>query len=253
MVVSVEVLCQYIGKLLDVGSFDDICLNGLQVEGTRPISSFATAVTPSLFAIEEAKREKCELLLTHHGYFLKNMNCCLTGILGNRVRALIQNDLHLLSYHLPLDAHEEFGNAWPVFKELQCRALSPFGKISQKYFGVKGEISPISVQDLYSTLSTIFKNSGTFFGRKGDEILQSLAFLPGGGHRFLREAIESGVDCFITGTVDESTWHEAIEAGICVMVFGHSCTERRGIQLLGEHLAKTFSLSHFSIVENNPY
>lgn len=245
-------ISQYCSKLLDVALFEDVCINGLQVEGTRPISLIAGAVSPSLFVIEEAAKRGAELLLTHHGLFLKNAGVAISGTLSKRVRALFRNDMHLLSYHLPLDAHQEIGNTWPILKQLGCYSLEPFGKYQNRQIGVKGLCSPIPQEKLFERLQQLFRAPGVVFGRKKESI-QSLAFVSGGGHRLLSEALDQKIDCFITGTVDESIWSQAMEGGISVMAFGHYATEKAGVQLLGEHLTKEFHIPYIFIEEANPF
>ena len=250
--VTISTLCKYISERLDVASFDDICINGLQVEGTRPISFVATAVSPSLFAIEEAAKLGAELLLTHHGLFLKNTGIALCGSMSKRVRSLYRADMHLLSYHLPLDAHKELGNAWPILQELGCTALEPFGKFQNSLVGVQGFCQKISQEKLFEWLQKKFGSQGVTFG-SAKKSIQSIAFVSGGGHRLLQEALNKKVDCYITGTTDENIWSLAREEDICVMAFGHYATEKTGIQLLGDAVKKQFQIELRFIQEENPF
>ena len=252
MRVDVFSVCKHLSEFLDVPSFDDVCINGLQVEGTRGISLIATAVSPSLFAIEAAAKHGAELLLTHHGLFLKNSGTPLSGNFSKRVRSLYKEDIHLLSYHAPLDAHPEVGNCWPILKEVGCTSLEPFGRFLNNFVGVKGICPPIAQKELFEKLQQIFGAPGVMFGRAKKSI-QSIGFVSGGGHRLLGEAIAQKVDCFITGTTDEQVWSLAQEEDISVMAFGHYATEKKGIQLLGEHLSKQFQVAHTFILEKNPF
>ena len=84
--------------------------NGLQVEGRDLISRLALGVTASADVIDQSIAWGADALLVHHGYFWERESPVLTGIKGQRVRKLIQNQISLLVYHLPLDCHPEFGN-----------------------------------------------------------------------------------------------------------------------------------------------
>ena len=249
---DVFTLSKYLAELLDVALFEDVYINGLQVEGTRAISRIATAVSPSLFAIDEAARGGAEILLTHHALFLKKVGVPLSASLSKRVRSLYGADMHLLSFHLPLDAHREVGNNWPVLQELGCTTLEPFGKYSGMLLGAKGLCTPYPTEKLFSELQRYFGSPGVLFGAKKDTI-SSLAFVSGRAHSLLQDAIDQKIDCFITGTADESTWSLAQEGGVCVMAFGHYATEKKGVQLLGEHLARKFHVEHFFVSEKNPF
>ena len=100
----------YLNQLLQVGQFKDYCPNGLQVEGAPTIERLVTGVTASQRLIEEAIAHNAQAILVHHGYFWKGEDPCLTGIKKSRIATLLEHDISLFAYHLPLDAHERFGN-----------------------------------------------------------------------------------------------------------------------------------------------
>src|SRR5471032_1306419 len=100
----------YLNNLLEIGRFKDYCPNGLQVEGSRRIQKLATGVSASLAFLEAALEWGADAVLVHHGYFWKNESGAITGQKYRRLRTLLNHDLNLFAYHLPLDAHPEFGN-----------------------------------------------------------------------------------------------------------------------------------------------
>lgn len=245
-------ISRYLEKLLNVSAYNDGILNGIQIEGNRPVATLASAVTASLYAIEQASALHADLLLTHHGLFLKNGPLSLQGILKERTAVTLSSGLHLLTYHLPLDANEEYGNAWPVARALGWENLAGFGDYYGKKIGVCGTLKqPLSMKVLYASLQQHWNAEGICLG--GDRQIQTVAFVSGSGHRFVQEALLSNIDCLITGTVDDSTWHVVQESKIVVMAFGHHATERLGVQLLGRHLSETFGLKYHFIDENNPF
>ena len=95
----------YCNQLLDVGSFDDYCPNGLQVEGRSEVGKIVSGVTASQALVDAAAESGADLLLVHHGYFWRGEPAPLVGMKGRRVRTLLGADISLLAYHLPLDAH----------------------------------------------------------------------------------------------------------------------------------------------------
>jgi len=247
-------ISQYLSQLLEVNSFDDVIVNGVQVEGNRPIHRIASVVTPSLFAIEEAWRQNIDLLLSHHGLFLKHEFCGIRRSLRKRLGQLIQSGMHLLSYHLPLDTHREFGNNWPVAKDLGWTALQAFGIYGGRSVGVRGHLTtPMLGKELYEMLQQYWGAEGLYVSNAPTREVRSCALVSGSGHKFLKEAIEARVDCFITGSVDEYCWHLAREEGIQFMAFGHHKTEKHGVQLLGKHLAERLDCEHIFIDEPNPF
>ena len=100
----------YLATLLGVTAFADYCPNGLQVEGGRQIRRLAVGVTANLALLETAREAEADAVLVHHGLFWNKDPRVLTGWRAARVRSLMQADQSLFAYHLPLDAHVEFGN-----------------------------------------------------------------------------------------------------------------------------------------------
>ncbi len=107
---QLDELCHFCNDYLCVDDFADFCPNGLQVEGKPNISRLVSGVTASLKLIDAAIEQEADAILVHHGYFWKGESQSLVGYKGNRIRRLMQNDISLLAYHLPLDAHPTVGN-----------------------------------------------------------------------------------------------------------------------------------------------
>ncbi len=254
MSVDMYSIRQYLAQLLRVSEFDDISPNGLQVEGTRDVRCIASAVTASLYAIDEARRNGADLLLVHHGLFLNHPLPGLYGVLRQRVSHLLESGIHLLAYHLPLDAHDEYGNVWPFARQLGMADLVPFGAYHGKMIGVRGRLlTPVTGKELFHRLQGVWQATGVYLGNEDSRLMRTCAYVSGQGHRFLQEAVDEDVDCFITGTVDDRTWHTVRETGIQFMAFGHYATEKSGVQLLGRHLADRFGVEYFFIEEPNPF
>jgi dinuclear metal center YbgI/SA1388 family protein len=254
MSIDMYSISHYLAQLLESSSFDDVAMNGVQVEGDRRIRRVACAVTASLYAIDEACKKEADVLLVHHGLFLKNSFLGLQGLLRQRVGHLMRLGIHLLAYHLPLDAHVAFGNTWPQAQLLGMTDLQPFGDCNGRMIGVKGTLArPLSAKELYHVLQKHWGTQGIYLGNDDAKEVKTCAFVSGQGHGFLQEALDIGVDCFINGTVDERSWYIVRESGIQFMAFGHYITEKSGVQLLGQHLAQRYGIEYFFIDEQNPF
>src|SRR5690606_33224408 len=59
----------------------------------------------------------------------------LTGWLKTRVERLLAHQITLLAYHLPLDAHPEFGNNAQLGRRLQLQADGRFGEQDLGWLG----------------------------------------------------------------------------------------------------------------------
>ncbi|MGY8791170.1 MAG: Nif3-like dinuclear metal center hexameric protein, partial [Pseudomonadales bacterium] len=99
-----------LNELLRPNDFRDYCPNGLQVEGKEKITKLVTGVTASLSLIEAAIEKGADAILVHHGYFWKGEDPTITSIRKSRIKLLLENDINLFAFHLPLDAHPQMGN-----------------------------------------------------------------------------------------------------------------------------------------------
>ena len=236
---------------------EDMAVNGLQVEGRKKeVAQIATAVTASEYVIDKAIEYNADLLLVHHGLFLKGGVGSIKGALGRKVEKLLTHGITLAGYHLPLDAHPHFGNAWVLPLDMQWLHIEPFctykGGISL------GTIAQLPEErtalELYESLRTYWKSATPpTFVQHPEKVVKKVAFIPGGGHKWLYDAVKAGADCFITGTFDEPVWHIANEENIAFMAFGHHSTERGGVKKLGEYLSEKCGIHHVFIDEMNPY
>ena len=107
---SLHTLIETLDDWMQPNAFKDYAPNGLQVEGQLEVQKLALGVTASAEVIEQAVAWGADALLVHHGYFWKNEAQTLTGMKGQRVRLLMEHNLSLIAYHLPLDCNPEFGN-----------------------------------------------------------------------------------------------------------------------------------------------
>ncbi len=222
------------------------------MEGRSRIKHLAVAVSASHYSIQKAKSIKADCLLVHHGLFLKGRDVVISGSLKSMLQILIENDITLLAYHLPLDAHHELGNNWPAAKMLGLSDLEPFGRFQSQTIGVKGTLAPTSREEFKKRLERFYgHDAACVFGGKKE--ISSCAIISGGAHKAITEAVLAEVDCFVTGTTDEPIWHIAHQDKINFYALGHAATETLGVQLLGEHLGEHFGLRVTYIQENNPF
>jgi len=105
-----EQLNAFLDTLLRPERFQDYCPNGLQVEGRADIQHLVTGVTASEALLVAARERNADAVLVHHGYFWRSEDPRITGMKATRLRTLIQADMSLFAYHLPLDCHPECGN-----------------------------------------------------------------------------------------------------------------------------------------------
>jgi dinuclear metal center YbgI/SA1388 family protein len=244
-------LAQYLETFLNVAQFRDYCPNGCQVEGRMRIDRIVTGVTASLDLLKAAHARQADAILVHHGYFWRNEAPSVVGMKKHRLQLLLQHDINLFAYHLPLDAHAEVGNNAMLAHRLGLRAERYFGHDS---LGCLGR----SIDPHLSTVGELAASVCLALGREpllvGDpqQKLGVIAWCTGAAQSMFEEAVAAGASVFISGEISEPTAHIARENGVAYLAAGHHATERYGIQALGEHLARHFGLDHQFIDIDNP-
>lgn len=245
---ELERLCD---ELLQAKRFADYCPNGLQVEGARQIYRLVTGVTASQALIDAAIAEHADAILVHHGFFWKNEAAVIRGMKARRIGALLRNEVSLLAYHLPLDAHATLGNNVQLAQQLGFQIdgnLDDSGAVT----GLVGHLAkPLTASALAAQLTSVLGRTPLAIAEPAREI-RSIAWCTGAAQGFIEQAHARGVDAYLTGEVSEPTVHFARENGIAFFAAGHHATERYGVQALGKHLAKMTGIEHRFIDCDNP-
>ena len=138
--VTLSELVKYTNALLDIHQFADYCPNGLQVEGKRKVLNIVSGVTASQALIDAAIDAGADAILVHHGYFWKGEDPCITGMKKNRLSRMLEANISLLAYHLPLDAHPEYGNNAQLAHILGIKVEGNFGRGPRDQLGVIGSL-----------------------------------------------------------------------------------------------------------------
>jgi len=239
----------YTGQLLDVARFRDYSPNGLQVEGRPQVTHLASGVTASLALLEAALAAGADAILVHHGYFWRNEPAPIVGAKRRRLALLLQNDVSLLAYHLPLDAHAELGNNAQLGSLLGFHIEGWFGEQGIAAHGRLAQPLPLSA--LAADIERKLARTPLVIGDAAASVAR-VAWCSGAAQDYLAEAARLGVDAFVTGEISEHTVHFARESGVAFIAAGHHATERYGVKALGDHLAGRFGLKHTFIDIPNP-
>ena len=235
-------------QLLQPQLFKDYCPNGLQVEGSSEVKKIVSGVTASKAFIEAAIDEGADTLLVHHGLFWRGQDGSVTGWMKQRLALLLAHDINLLAYHLPLDAHEQWGNNAMLGKHMGWQTLERFG---DQRLGWLGTSSDKTVGALAATVHRCLSREPVVVGN-AERPIRTVAWCTGGAQGFFEAAIAAGADAFITGEISEPQAHIARETGVAFLACGHHATERYGAPALGEALAQTFGIQHTFIECDNP-
>jgi dinuclear metal center YbgI/SA1388 family protein len=246
---ELKALVDYTRQLLQVERYADYCPNGLQLEGRASIKKIVSGVTASMALLESAKNAGADAILVHHGYFWKNEDATIVGLKRNRIKFLLENNISLLAYHLPLDTHPELGNNAQLAQKLGLEVKSWQGNQGLVGLGILPSAS--SLKEFSRHVENQLQRTPLVIGDMNKSI-KNVAWCTGGAQGYMQDAIDLGVDLFISGEVSEQTYHLAQESGVAYIAAGHHATERYGVQALGEHLAEHFGINHEYIEIDNP-
>ena len=163
-----------------------------------------------------------------------------------RLRALFAHDLAVYSVHLPLDAHETFGNSRLFAGELGLDVAGGFARYQQIDCGVRGEADLDTaaliarVRDWARPLGHHVVASRVPAGHR----TRRWAVCSGSGAQaeILHEAYASGVDTLLVGEGPHWSAVEAPEHGLVIVYAGHYATETLGVRALAAHVEKTFGV-----------
>lgn len=233
---------------LGASTFRDYGPNGLQVEGRAEVRRLVSGVTASRALIEAAVHARADAILVHHGLFWRGQDGRLTGWLGHRVRLLMRHDISLIAYHLPLDAHAQWGNNAQLGRRLGLEADARFG---DQQLGFIGPAADTALGGLVERVAAVLGRAPVVVPGDGRP-LRRVAWCTGGAQGHFEGAIAAGADAFLTGEISEPQAHLARETGVAFLACGHHATERYGAPALAAQAAQRFGLEHEFIEIDNP-
>lgn len=215
----------------------DASANGLQVgPAAVAVDHAAFAVDAAQETIDAAIDAGADVLVTHHGISWGGIER-VTGRQYELISTLIENDLALYTAHLPLDGHQELGNAAGIADLLDLSDRSPFGSYNGEYIGQQGKtpesLTPAALGEQLSATLDIGPGSVRVL-EFGPSEIEDVAIVTGSGVDWLGEAIAADADVLVTGEGKQQAYHEAKEAGINVVLAGHYATETFGVRSLQE-------------------
>jgi dinuclear metal center YbgI/SA1388 family protein len=237
-------LDRWLAGFLGLAALDGIdpSRNGLQVGRRAPeVRKVAFAVDASLETFRRAAEWGADMLFVHHGLFWEEP-LRIVGGLYERIRFLVERDLALYAVHIPLDMHPEVGNNIGIARLLGLGDIAPFGGWKGMKIGFKGTLpSPISIDEVCSRLA----------GRQAEKVrslpfgpaqVRSIGIVSGGAPWEALQAIEQGLDCYVTGEAAHGIYHHCLEARIHCIFAGHYHSETFGVRELAGRLARDTGL-----------
>ncbi len=250
--VALAELVTYLDATLECAAIEDYCPNGLQVEGRPQVGRVVAGVSACQALLDRAVIQGADAVLVHHGYFWKGEDPRVVGAKRRRLQTLLGQGISLLAYHLPLDLHPRFGNNAQLGVRLGLVAEGSITVPGGLPLLNRGRLSePVSAARFATRLQQVLQREPLHIG-VSEAKLETVAWCTGAAQSYIVQAIDAGVDAYVTGEASEQTVHQAREAGIQFYAAGHHATERYGVQALGAHLAERYELEFQYVEIDNP-
>lgn len=208
---------------------------------TSPVTRILTALDCTMEVVEEAKRLKAELILTHHPLMYHGRNNMREDDPEGRVlSALIRSNIALISAHTNLD-----------------RAKGGISDVLGSLFSltdIKGDVylragrlpSTTTAGALRSLAESILKAPVRLYGSP-DHAIKILAVSGGAYDEGYEEAIALGAQAYLTGEVHHHNAIYATARNIVLLEGGHFATEVPGITAFGRCLQTGMNQLQYSV------
>ncbi len=243
-------LSEYLESYLLTTDFKDYCPNGLQVQGKEQIKKIVCGVTASKDLIEKAIDANADAIIVHHGWFWRNDDARIIGQLYDRLKLLMDHQINLFAYHLPLDNHSAVGNNVQLAKLLNIKIKGQHPQNPMVWIGELA-LKRNTLQDLGQHVTKVLNREPLIIGDMTKRV-KNIAWCTGGAQHYFKDAIDLKVDAYVSGEISEPTFHLAKEFNVAYISAGHHATERCGITALGEHIQEKFGLECQFIDIPNP-
>ncbi len=236
-----DLWCRSVLEIEALAGIDD-SLNGVQVgrSGTA-LELVAFAVDACLESIRRAREAGAQALFVHHGLFWGRASRIEAGLL-ERLRLLLDSDMALYACHLPLDKHPSLGNNAVLASLMGLKDVSPFGAYHGVQIGLRGILDPPLGYDeiVHRVLPDGSRPRTLIPGAKS--VVERVAVVSGGAAMEAHQALESGMDLYVTGEPSHSVYHAVLEGGMGFLAAGHYATEVWGVKAVAERVARELGL-----------
>ena len=193
-------------------------------DGNKEIKRVLVTLDVTSEAVERAVEGKYDLIVSHHPFIFKG----LKGIsdenhIGSKAISLIAANIPVFSFHTRLDA------VCGGVNDALCRIL---GLLNVSAFGPEGEEmgrigdleAPLSLECFAKKVKEILHADGVLVADSGNTVSR-VAVLGGEGGDYIKAAIASGADTFLSGRLGYHNMTDAPEMNINLIEAGHFNTE----------------------------
>jgi dinuclear metal center YbgI/SA1388 family protein len=205
-------------------------------------------------AVRFAVENKIDLIITHHPFIFNSIKSVDYNTYdGQLIRDLIINNINVYSMHTSLDM-AEYGVNCELACKLGLKSFDILHKINENdgsgYGGISN-IEPINVIEYSNIVKTALNcNAIKLFCDDDKRMIKKVAFCGGSGSEFIVDAINNGVDLYITGDIKYHQAQDALKSNLCIIDAGHYNTEYHVLKKV-QGVLKEKALKDVILIERN--
>ncbi len=230
------------------------------------VGSVMIALDADNRVIDEAIKNKCSLLITHHPLLFKPLaSIDSSEAISTLVVRLIDERLSLYSAHTNLDRlyRDRLARRIGLLDIVPLGGTEEAGHSAMDDHGVRGRLErPAELHEFADSIKTRLDIDHLILAGNRPGVIRHVAVLNGAGGRRIEAVIASGiVDCVVTGDVGYHQARYAEQAGVALVDAGHYGTEIIFPAMLADDLREcireyhpeTRVTVHVSVSEKSPF
>ena len=197
--------------------------SGMQIDcGGKEVSRVLLALDVTNRVIDEAKKEKCDMIVCHHPLlFVPVKQITPDFTVGDQILRLIKEGISVYAAHTCFDKAPG-GNNDHLMKEIGCSFPEELaGGVARIGYLDK----PVTFDEFISDVNAACGYEGLKIQGDSDREIRKFAVCTGGGGEYLYEAYRQGADAFVSGDIKHHDAQAAKDLGICLIDAGHYGTE----------------------------
>ncbi len=202
-----------------------------------PVTAILIALDPTEDAVEEAIKQGCNVILTHHPMLFRGLKTVDGHETGSRkVIRMIRHGITAMAFHTRLDAADGGVNDI-LAARLGLQNVEPFGDDGNpagKPIGRVGNLpETVSTDAFIEIVKGALGLSALVFAGSGKSV-HRVAVLGGAGEDDIAAAVAAGADTYVTGELKYHTLCDAPYGVINLIMAGHYHTEAPVLDRLAE-------------------
>ena len=226
------------------------------------VTKIMVCMDATLKTIQEAIDSGVDLIVSHHPFlFSKLKSVDFDSMTGQRILALIQNNINVISAHTNLDVavggvNDTFAEAVGLTECDKLKTYIPEGLEVDLGLGKVGKLSnELSFDQFVSQIKKNLAIQNLRIIGAQPKTVKKVATFCGSFDGDLESVKRHGVDLLVTGDIKYHTALDAREIGLCILDVGHFASERLIVARLKKLLENRFDKVEivYSSLEEDPF